>query len=100
MGVCSQDLAHMREVMEPANLEGDAPSARLKISELHYRAQSCVHKKGADRSPRLDEAQGGAQALTKARLSALTTALIEASSMLVSMPAPKNAPPRSVLIWM
>jgi len=34
------------------------------------------------------------------RLSALTMALIEASSMLVSVPAPKSVVPRSVLIWM
>jgi hypothetical protein len=35
-----------------------------------------------------------------ARLSALTIALIDASSMFVSIPAPKSVRPRSVLIWM
>src|ERR1019366_2172815 len=40
------------------------------------------------------------QRFTSVRLRALTMALIEASSILVSMPAPKSVVPRSVLIWM
>ena len=35
-----------------------------------------------------------------ARLRALTTALIEASSMFVSLPTPKNVRPVGILIWM
>ena len=40
------------------------------------------------------------QLFARARLRALTMALMDASSMLVSMPAPKSEWPRSVRIWM
>lgn len=40
------------------------------------------------------------QLFARARLRALTIALMEASSMLVSIPAPKSDWPRSVRIWM